>query len=389
MSTFTNDGLYIDDLNTIIEDLRLKIISVLGANANIDPNSPDGMIIAYAAQVARFSLERIRDVYTAIDIDRAGGDALDRLCRLCGLTRRGETRSLVNVTLTLDQDLSLIGYNESPTDCEKVSSINGDVWCLLNSTRLLAGTHTVAFMAEQAGPIYAAPHTITKEISGVSHITAVDNVYPNATTGTTEETDIELRRRQQVSSSAGAQGIHDALVADLMALPTVIDCKVYENVTAVHDDVKNMDAHSIWVVLTGGYTEDVANTIASHLTGCGMKGSQSYDYVFSDGQVAAILWDYSAQTPLYISLDLDKLDPSLTIDIPAIKSYLINNLTFKINSTIDSTTITRLVKNFDNNLVVITSQVSLDGNTWTDIATPLEYNGVFVLEDTNINVTGT
>ncbi len=230
------------------------------------------------------------------------------------------------------------------------------------------------------------PNTVTVPITIVGGVTSVNNPSDPTQVGENEETDSEFRIRRQKSVSVPAQGYLQALYGGLNNITGVVDARVYENVTNSTDG-DGIPAHSIWVVVDGGDSQDIAEAIYKYRNaGCGMKGSISVNITQVDSSVFTIQFDRSQNQDLYLQFKLDVINAG-TIDPDAIKQYLVDNWKFDIYQEADITTMAEFIRQANPNVVVSEAGVSNDGSTYDILEYPTTKQKKFILTANHIDIT--
>jgi len=360
MSIINEQGIQIDDLQDIIDQYIAGYKRIYGQDINVEANSPDGQIIYFNAQVDRDNLEFMVDVFNSMNPDTAFGRILDMRVAWNGIRRREQTFTATNITLVVSRIVSLQGL-DGATDGTgltfTVADDTGNLFYLDESITLEAGTYSLLFRAAQGGLIEALPNTIQTIITTLNGVDSVNNPDVPLRIGVPEETDPELRARRRASVSMFAQGYVQSLEARLRNLVDVLDARVWEN----PEDVTNADGippHSIWTVVDGGTDFEIANAMSeSRSMGCNMLGDQSYDYYYPDGDFKTFKWDFAESLPLYIKMELTSAIEGYTIDEEGIRNYLVEQSSFRINAPADASYFTTLVKQFDPNVVISSSEV--------------------------------
>jgi len=377
--SFTSNGLTVATLNELVGQLENDFQTIYGSDINIGQNSPDGQIINVFGQGGADIRSLLFQLYNSFDPDTASGRILDERCAINNVFRKSGTFTTVGITIVTDRTVTLDGvdgnYNDPEATGYTIQDNAGNEFVLVNTQTLVAGTHTdILFRAKEIGAVETLPNTITTPVTVVLGVISVNN--PSAgTTGVEEETDTQLKIRRRQSVSIGSAGYLNGLEGSLQQLEGMIDAKVYENVGSSTDS-DGIPGHSIWVVVDGGSTADIADTIfKKRSAGCGMKGSQSYTIVTPSGQNFVAYWDNKTTQNLYIKFNIQKTLSTATFDTTAIANYVINNLSFGIGdgaSTSDITTIAQQAVDANGgNGTVINVLISTNNSTWVEYVAPV------------------
>lgn len=194
------------------------------------------------------------------DPDEAGGSSLDALGALTGSPRKADSTSKVTTTVNLDAGTDIeIG--------DAIASVDGDPNATFKNTVKMvnAGASTdnfsVAFEAEDTGPVVAAAGTLTNIDGPLTGWNSITNAA-DAALGLDIEVDgpYRLRRDQELESIGG--GTLDGMRADVSKLTGITGVRVYENFTD-QTDAFGLPLKSFEVVIDGaGFsTLEVADTI--------------------------------------------------------------------------------------------------------------------------------
>jgi len=174
-------------------------------------------------------------------------------------------------------------------------------------------------------------------------------------------------------------------------LAGVIDAKVYENVTSSVDS-DGIPAHGIWVIANGGASADIAQIIYENKSyGCNMKGAVSVDITTPSGVTFPALFDRSTAENLYIRFDIQPLSASAVFDQDIIKTFMVNNLTYKIGSYAETSSLTAValaaINSNGGGGVPVNMEISKNGTTWFDYLTPTTKDKEFAVDTTRIAIT--
>ena len=289
----TSAGLVAPTLTEILEaieaDQRANISPALDQGAS----SPLGQLNRINARQLRLVWEALEALYTAGDPNSASGVHLDRISALGGTQRRAATKSTVYATVNIDAGASF-------AQGELVAHVDGDPTKRFASAEIVQNTtgaaadFTIVFEAEDTGPIAAPAGTLTEIATPVAGWNSVTN-SSDATLGSKEETDSELRARRLAEIRGQGSSTVDAVrAAVLQSGPGVEFVSVKENDSDAV--VSGIDPHSIQVVVYGPspYTGDDDKAVAQAIfntkaAGVGMTGTttvavrdeQGYDHNIS------------------------------------------------------------------------------------------------------------
>jgi uncharacterized phage protein gp47/JayE len=215
MASFDGNGLVIDrlaDVRTAIED---DLREVYGDGINLTETSPFGVLIGIMAERYSELWEMLEAVYEASFPNTSFGVYLDELVAFNGIVREPGSFSSVLLTFTRSNDLT-DGDVLVPINTQVTSNNSNVIWSTTAEATILNNnaTTTITATPDEIGPIGALAGTLTNLVSSVPNVASVTNLA-DATEGSDEETDAELKlRRQQQLGQAGtatATGIVSAL----------------------------------------------------------------------------------------------------------------------------------------------------------------------------------
>jgi hypothetical protein len=326
-------------------------------------------------------------LYNSFDVTQAVGPALDALVQLNGLSRLGGTYTKTQVVVTTTQAVTLNGINQTANNPFTVSDSNGNLYYLLSSISLtFAQSATLNFQASMMGFIQVVQNTITVIQTPQQGVITVNNPVAPYNVGADQETDAQLRARQQQSTAGISTHKAQSLYAALSQIPGIEQAVVYENNTNATNSL-GVPAHSIWTIVNGGTSSEIGNTIYDYISdGVGMKGSATFNITQVDGSNFVVYYDVAAQVPLYVTINIESLN-STYVDNAAIATYLSENYVLGINEIADITSITALVKAQYPTVLVTACAVSKDNSSFVNSVQPGAVNDFFVLQSSNITIT--
>ncbi len=388
-------GLTVKTRTEIVTDLETMFRAIYGSDINLDQNSPDGQLIGILAQQAVDIRELLVLVYNSFNPDRAIGTQLDERVTINNIQRRGGTFTVTPITLVIASTVTLQGldanYNDVNATGYTVSDNSGNQFILVDSETFAAGTYSRNFRAKNLGLVETAVNTITNPITRVLGVTSVNNPSGVLEVGQNEETDAQLRLRRQYSVSISSLGYLNGLLGALLNLDGVSDGKVYENVTNT-TDADGIPAHSIWAVVEGGANTDIANTIYEKKSaGSGMRGAVEVDIATASGNILTVKFDRPTAKDLYIRFDIMPTISGTSFDAPAIKSYMVENLVYKIGAFAETSSITAValaaINATSGGGVPLNVEISADGVAWDDFLDVDTLDEQWTVDETRITIT--
>ena len=303
MTTYgvTDTGFVLKRLSQILSDM-VSILSTVqdpisgeALTLNLtDENDPLVQIINAHSAALSESWEQLQLAYNQFDPLKATGAGLSGLVQLNGLRRRAGIKSTVTLNLTGTIGKS-VPAGKTVTDMNNTYTWVLPAWVFDGS-----GEATVTVTASEYGVLAAVAGTLVKIVTPYSGWTSVTNPLA-AVEGTEEETDTELRVRQQESTAAGTSTI-ESIYSALLELEDVTYAKVYQNITDTTDS-RGIPAHTVVPVLLGGTDADIGDILHSHMP----LGTPTYGSSFitvTDVQGIEYVYYFTRPTEIPIFVDI-------------------------------------------------------------------------------------
>lgn len=383
---FTQAGVEIETFQEIYDILADGYRAIYGNDINLDPDSPDGQRVAIEAQHVLDLQSFGGYLYTQFDPDFAIGQALNMIIKLAGITRRPATRSQVDVTVTTDRALTLpSGYT--------VEDDLGQKWLTLSTFSASTGANTVTLFAENFGAVDADPVTVTEPVTVVIGVLSVSNPAA-ATVGIEEETDEELRIRRNRSLETPQSSSIGRLFTALSNLANVTDLAVYENDTDTTDS-DGIPAHSLFVIVEGGATDDIVETMAKNKTGGkGMlgtvTGTWSETVIRPDGSefvfIHEMTFDRPTVTSIEVRLNATRKDASVPVDTALIAEKIAEK-SLNIGENLLANDLYRNAFEAGSGFIPTDLEISDDGVVWTDGRLISDLDEKYTIDAADVTVT--
>lgn len=253
MAELTINGYVIKNQNEWFADEEALYLAI-DPNWNLDPSTPDGLKLASDSEIFANLDELGQQAYNSKDPNKAKGVDLNTLSFITGTIRKQGTPS--NVELTLG------GVAGTVIIAGKIveSVVDGSQWTT-DSTVTIGGGGTVVVQATAAvnGATQASIGTITRIVSTVGGWQTVTNLSV-ATSGTSVETDAQLRLRRTLEVGQPGNNQVDSMLAEIFPVDGVRRVVIPENDTDVTDG-DGLPEHSIAPIVDGGTDDDVALAI--------------------------------------------------------------------------------------------------------------------------------
>jgi hypothetical protein len=344
----TYEGLQTKDNNTLVTDLVTGFQNIYAQNSevlNLDSNTPDGQLIQLFAYAGTTIRELITEVYNSCDPDKCVGAVQDNRYQINYLERKTGSFTLQNITITTNQTVTLEGldasFNDENASSFTVSDNNGNVWFLVDTTTLLAGSTTLEFRAKNKGAVIPTIGTITNLVTIIPGVISAINNVGATSIGVEEESDSDFRIRRARSVTMASGNNVDNIEARLLALDGVVDVNIHENRTNETDST-NTPAHTIWAIVEGGANTDIADIIYENIGGSDTRGSIEVPLTTASLQEITIRFDRETIIPLYIRFDILPITDMGEINLDAIKDYIAENLIFNIGEDVETSKVTQV-----------------------------------------------
>jgi uncharacterized phage protein gp47/JayE len=255
-------GVITTDANQIQSDVQNEYLNTFGSDLNIDPSTPQGMLITIEALSRIAVADNNVALANQINPNIAGGVFLDALMQLLGLQRMPATNSTVSCTIT-----GVVGTS-IPAGAQISNSDGSVVFEIISLTVIPTGgsISNVPFQSVLTGAIAAPANTLTTIVSNILGWETVTNPLA-ATQGIATQSDNQARLYRQNALGAQGNSIAANVIAALYEIPGVAQAGVtfQENVSSIPQTINDilMVPHSIYTVVGG--TSNLS-AIASALT---------------------------------------------------------------------------------------------------------------------------
>lgn len=395
----TTEGLVVKNYNTLVSDIQTDLNAIYaqdGDEINFDSETPDGQATNIYAQGGADVRELAQEVYNSFDPDKCDGAVQDSRYALNYLTRNGGTFTIQNIDVTVDRTVSLEGldsnYNNADAAAYTVSDDAGNLWYLIDSVELEAGTHSLPFRYQSYGLIQPTIGTITNQVTKVLGVVSVINSVAPTTLGNSQESDISFRIRRERSTAKRGQNNLDALLGELLDLDSVSDARTWVNQTSETDET-DTPPWTVWIVIEGGANSDIASLIYEYSCALPTRGEVEVDVPSVSGQIFKTKFDRANPVPLYIKFDFWATVDLSAVDFDSIKADLAQNLSYSLDEAAETSKITeaasQAILSNGGGGYALNVEVSADGTTYTDYIPSTSMQNKFVVDPTRIAITAT
>ena len=370
---------------TEIQTNLQNIYSPSGEPINFDSNAPDGQFTEILSTLGTVIRELITETFNTMSPDNCNGAMQDKMYAINYITRRAGTFTTQNIDITVDRTVDLIGldgsYNDENASSYAVSDDSGNIWYLIDSATLYAGTTSCTFRAKEKGQVIPVIGTITKQVTIVQGVTNVINNVGYTTLGYDTESDMDFRIRRARSTELAGSNEIDSMVGEILQLDGVTSVQSHVNVTNSTDSTGTA-SHTIWLIIAGGANTEIADIIYLNQGGADTRGSVTVPITTISGQTINVNFDRPTPTPLYIKFTakIKKGSNTLVIDDIGVKQYIVDNAIYQIGESASTSELTDI------------AQLGLDvqgGNAYAIDLVISDQNSTATITSSNVGITAT
>lgn len=394
--TLSNIGVSVPDELDILNGRLTDLDTAFGGGMSKSLTTPQGQIAMSDTAIIGDKNDNLAWLVNQVNPDFAEGRMQDGIGQIYFIDRIPALGTTVTANCT-----GLVG-TVIPAGSIAQDASGYLYYSLADATIPASGSVSVVFQNQSTGPVacpIGALNTIYRAITGWSGITnAAAGVLGNEVEG---RTNFEYRRRQSVAGNANNQ--LSAIYANVLAVSGVTDAYVTQNNTGSSVDKGftdyTMDAHSIYVCVYGGTSEDIATAIFQKLCpGPAMMGNTTHTVVDSDNYVQPypeyeIKWQTPSPVNVHFTLELAANDSMPGTIVSDARSAIINAFNgedggtrARIGSTIFAGRYYSGVQNIDqNNIDILSISISRDGSTYQTSAS-FGIDEIPTLDASNITV---
>lgn len=334
----SSTGIIVPDVDDVRVDVENEFKNIFGSDLDVTTETPIGRLIESLVILIDSSVKVNAQSANQFNPTYATGVYLDSIAQVYGLTRYVGLHTKVNVDMTFTSPCTLPkGSQVISTTTHETFETKSEI-TVGNDLEYPYVLKDVPLYAENEGPIFVDPGTVTNISTGVLGWVSCTNRDAQDVIGTYRETDAELRERILSFRSVGVGFLQD-IKSRIGRVTGVKSVNILENNGAYENLIKGvqLDAHSLFICVVGGEGDDVDKDIAMAIrdtkpAGTGLKSNaisgsvRPKSYTFEDGGTyywftavhAQINASVSISTGLYTGNDVNK-------DISdAIKEYLGN-----------------------------------------------------------------
>ena len=308
MSYFTpyvdSSGLHLPTYQDILTDMINLMKSIYGQDIYLENDAADYQFLSILALKIADSYQAVQYAYNARSPQTAIGATLDAVVKLNGLKRKPAGYSTCEVILT--------GTPFTEIKNGSVKDTSGLIWDLPASVIIgSSGTLTTTVTCETAGAKTANVGDITQINTPPYGWVSVTN-KASAVPGIAEETDAELRERQQISVANPSQSMLAGTRGALIALDNVTRVACYENDTNVAEinaesNPYGLPPHSVTCVVEGGSDNQIAESILYHKgLGCYTNGTTEVEVIDVNDYSNKVRFSRPTYVPVFVLVKVTK-----------------------------------------------------------------------------------
>ncbi|MGY4689355.1 baseplate J/gp47 family protein [Salibacterium sp. K-3] len=297
MAGLDRNGFKRKRLADIRSELQDKWRELNGENSRVTQGIM-AKIIALMAWALSVLWQLAEHVYNNGFVHKASGKSLDGLVSNRLMRRRPAEIATGEIEITGDEGTEVeAGFIASNGDMEYVTTeavtIESD------------GTVLAPVEAEQAGAEGNTPaNTVTEIVTPMVGVDSVANPDP-ISGGRDEETDGELKRRYELSQSAGNSPTTNGIRAAILGVEGAMTATVIENLS-LETDTEGRPGRSFEAFVSGGSDEDVAQAIFNRrAAGVEAYGSITVDIEDDSGHIIPISFSRAEEVEIYFNIELD------------------------------------------------------------------------------------
>lgn len=354
-SGLTSTGLVIEAIDDIRSGMQTDIRNTFFASLPVGDQDLLGFMVGIIANELGLLWERLEQVNSSQDPDKASAAALRALSALTGTLPQPATSSTVTETLCGDpattvgagfviqtvsnqqnfdtQDTVVIAALAAwaPTSpyavLDRVTNAARCYQCITAGISAGSGGPTttasditdgaahwvyigegtgaidVLAACEDTGPIQATAGDLTAIQTPLGGVKSARNLT-DATLGANESTDEELRLIRQIELAGNGATTKDALRAEILKLAGVVSCTVFTN-PADTTDVNGLPPHSFETLVLGGTVQNIVDTIADNMpAGVATYSSAGTSGTHTDSEGTATTIFYTRPTNVNSYIDI-------------------------------------------------------------------------------------
>jgi len=318
MAKVTGAGYIARTLPEIIADLTALFKGVYGNDISVAPDTQDGQFIGILAQMFADYEELGASIYRQLDPSSATGRWLEQRAAYVGVYRdRGTSSTLPAVQIN--------GAASTPVpNGFTVTDANSIRWIIATPATIGPDNFVYAnFYSEEKGSYLVPPGTDMKTSIQIPGITSVVSTVP-VVEGSNRDSDPMLRNNMLVRKLGVSSNVCTRITDALTKVQGVGVAIAYENVEDTPDSVGS-PPHSIWCIVDGGDSTDVAVAILNTKTGgAKLRGEVKVTVIDDDGIPRPIAFDRFTPVAIEARLAIVRSEGVISVDVASIEKALLD-----------------------------------------------------------------
>ena len=319
MAGMTENGFVPKKASEIMQDINLELQDLEDETTgerpfiNVEQDTVLQQVIALFANELEQCWNAAYAAYAQFDPQKNTGAGQSGTVQLNGLVRHPGTAAQIEVTLTGRPGVIVPAGTV-------FSDAQGDLQFTLDASVTLSGVGTTVTAkgtatATQVGIVDLEIGQISTVQTAVAGLFSVSNT---ATTnaGTNQETDAELRIRQQRSTSGTSYRQIEAIYSAVAAVDGVTYCRVYQNAETYPEDDRGIPYKEIAVVVEGGDNTAIAEAMFLRMP-IGVMGHGDTFVSLYDTQGISYPIAFSRPKQIPVSVDIQLRETEEASVIPA------------------------------------------------------------------------
>lgn len=310
MVGISKEGFVPKTLREIKEDLTEEIRTIQTASGeypflDIEDDSIVAQLIGIFSSELEFAWGALADVYAQFDPQMNTGAGQSGTVQLNGITRKKGTFTKIKVALkgvagTSVAKGSLIGTQDGSETYKLDSTVE-----LTGETAVEATATNTVFGSKQPKPNSIT--TIFEPVIGWNSVTNTEVVE----LGLDEESDAELRSRQQQSTSLTSYRQIEAVWSAVSNIDGVTYCRVYQNSSTYPEDDRGIPFKEVATIVIGGDDYEIAKALFYRFP-IGQIGFGTTSVTFNDAQGFPYVISFSRpkHVDIFIKMKLEVYDSS-------------------------------------------------------------------------------
>jgi len=205
----------------ILAGVQQDYNAALGGNLNPGLSTPQGQLASSEAAVISEADDIFLKITQNVDPAYSSGRMQDAIGRIYYLTRIPAAATVVTATCS-GLDGTFIPINAKAQDG------GGNIYYATESGTIAGGSVQLTFACGTTGPIICAPHFLSNIYQAIPGWDSVDNVNAGVL-GNNVESRAAFELRRSLSVAINATGQTGAILANVLAVPGVLDAYALEN----------------------------------------------------------------------------------------------------------------------------------------------------------------